>query len=171
MTTGRNASEAYNAGAQYGQGEVNFRQETILEEAGRIVDGPRRDTYGHPFDDHTAVGLAWTGILSKHLGIPITILPAHVVSMMMVAVKVVREVGVHDRDNLVDIAGYGYCADIEYNEGERRGLLGVLDATSAFVPENNQFVVCEVNGCTFAVETGEGRTMALHQHHTHGDDT
>ncbi|TAL05244.1 MAG: hypothetical protein EPO00_13320 [Chloroflexota bacterium] len=96
------------------------RDETILEEAQRIVNGPRRETYQHPYDDHTAVGLAWAGILSKHLRMPVPPIPAHIVSMMMVSVKVMREAGVHQRDNLTDIAGYAYCADIEHEEGERR---------------------------------------------------
>lgn len=100
--------------------EGSFREETVLEEAQRIVNGPRRETYQHPYDDHSALGRVWAGILSKHLKVEIVDLPAHVVSMMMVGVKVIREVGVHHRDNLVDIGGYAYCADIEHEEGERR---------------------------------------------------
>lgn len=97
-------------------------EETILEEAQRIVNGPRRETYQHPYDDHTALGRVWAGILSKHLRQDVPDLPAHVVSMMMVGVKVIREVGIHGRDNLVDVAGYAYCADIEYEEGVKRSV-------------------------------------------------
>lgn len=95
--------------------EGMFKEETVLEEAQRVVSGPRQEAYGSPYDDHTRVGRMWGAIL----GVPD--IPAHIVSMMMVAVKVSREVNEHGRDNLVDIAGYSLCADIEYAEGVRHG--------------------------------------------------
>lgn len=42
-------------------------------------------------------------------------------------------------------------------------------ATTETTPDD-AFVVCGIDGCDFAVERGEGRTMALHQSEDHGDD-
>lgn len=94
---------------------------TILDEAKAAVTGPRMASYGHPKVDHDALGRTWAAILSKHLRAQVPDLPAHVVSMMMVACKVIREVGVHSHDNLVDIAGYAYCASLEVGEASDPG--------------------------------------------------
>lgn len=73
--------------------------ETILEEAQRLVYGPRCDDYGHPADDYAKVALIWTAIL----GVPVT---AKQAALCMVGVKLAREVHRPKRDNLTDGAGY-----------------------------------------------------------------
>lgn len=79
------------------------RQETILEEAQRLVYGARNDDYGHPADDYAKVAMIWTAIL----GVEVT---AKQAALCMVGVKIAREVHRPKRDNLVDLAGYAAVA-------------------------------------------------------------
>ena len=88
--------------------------ETILEEAQRLVFGPRQAAYGHPLDDLTRTGRIWGAIL----GIPDV--PAETVALCMVGVKVSREVNAHARDNLVDVAGYVQVVIVALAERARR---------------------------------------------------
>lgn len=80
--------------------------ETILEEAGRLVHGDRGEDYGHPLDDFTKVGKIWGAIL----GIPAV--PAELVALCLVGLKLSRQSNKPRRDNLVDIAGYAETADM-----------------------------------------------------------
>jgi hypothetical protein len=73
--------------------------ETILEEAQRLVHGNRGDDYGHPFDDFSKTALIWQAIF----GIPVS---PEQVALAMVGVKISREVNKPKRDNCVDGAGY-----------------------------------------------------------------
>jgi len=81
-------------------------QETILDEAQRLVYGKRGRDYGHPKDDWTRVGRMWGAML----GIPD--IPPAKAALMMTAVKISRECNRHKRDSLVDIAGYAQVVDI-----------------------------------------------------------
>jgi hypothetical protein len=87
--------------------------ETILEEAQRLVHGNRGADYGHPIDDYTRTGRMWGAIL----GIPD--IDPRVCCLMMAAMKVSREVNKHKRDNLTDLSGYAECASMV---AERQGL-------------------------------------------------
>ena len=80
--------------------------ETAVEEAYRLVHGPRQASYGHPFDDFTRTGRMWGAIL----GID-DIHPAQV-GLCMAAVKISREVNAPKRDNLTDLAGYAETVDL-----------------------------------------------------------
>lgn len=93
-------------------------EETILEEAARLVIGNRRDSYGHPKDDFDRTGRMWGAILSewalKTQGKePI---PAELVALCMIALKVSREVHTQKRDNLVDVCGYAYTCQLVYEK-------------------------------------------------------
>lgn len=79
--------------------------ESILEEAQRLIHGPRQSAYGHPYDDFTRTGRMWGAIL----GIP-DVAPEKV-ALCMAAVKLSREAHQHKRDNIVD--GSGYLGTIE----------------------------------------------------------
>lgn len=81
-------------------------EETILEEAQRLVHGDRGKDYGHPIDDYTRTGRMWGAIL----GIPD--IDPRIACLMMAAVKISRECNVPKRDNRVDLAGYAECADL-----------------------------------------------------------
>lgn len=78
--------------------------ETILQEAQRLVHGDRGDAYGPPIIDYTRTGRMWGAIL----GIPD--IDPRLCCLMMAALKISREVNQHKRDNLADLAGYAECA-------------------------------------------------------------
>lgn len=80
--------------------------ESILEEARRLVHGDRGESYGHPVDDFSRTGRIWGAIL----GIPDV--TAEQVALCMAAVKISREVNQPKRDNRVDIAGYAETLDM-----------------------------------------------------------
>lgn len=86
--------------------------ETILQEAQRLVHGNRGSDYGHPIDDYTRTGRMWGAILG------IGDIDPRIACLMMAAMKVSREVNKHKRDNLTDLAGYAECASMV---AERQG--------------------------------------------------
>jgi len=89
---------------------MHTENETILQEAQRLVYGDREAAYSHPYTDFTRIASVWSGYLDGH---PIT--PSDV-AQMMVLLKVCRARVdiVHGRppkrDSLVDTAGYAECA-------------------------------------------------------------
>jgi|ERR1700723_2867586 len=94
------------------------KKETILEEAARIVNGPRRQEYGHPKENFNDVAQMWTIVLrEKLLGRnklsnelePIT--PDDVI-LMMLCLKICRGKQDYKRDTAVDIAGYAQCWEL-----------------------------------------------------------
>lgn len=85
-------------------------KETVLEEAQRIVYGPREDSYGHPMKDFSKTAKIWTGILMPKLIEGEEVTPEDV-ALCMVGVKMSREVNKHSRDNIVD--GCGYLATLD----------------------------------------------------------
>ena len=88
--------------------------ESILQEAQRLVDGPRQEAYDHPLDAFSAVGRVWGAILDR------PDIPAETVALMMAGMKLVREARHAKRDNRIDAAGYLYCEDLCIDELERR---------------------------------------------------
>ena len=80
-------------------------EETITEEAQRLVGGDRQADYGHPIEDFTRTGRMWAAIL----GLPEV--SAEQVALCMVGVKISREVNRPKRDNRVDGVGYLLCLD------------------------------------------------------------
>ncbi len=85
---------------------------TILEEARQAADGPRRDLYGHPADNHGCTADLWRAYLRRRYGVTLAFLDAHDVAMLNALQKVSREANVRSRDNLVDLAGYAYNAEL-----------------------------------------------------------
>lgn len=88
--------------------------ETVLEEAQRLVYGPRQESYGHPLDDFSRTGRIWGAILG------IADVPAEKVALCMIGLKISREVNLHGRDNVVDGSGYWGTLDLVLAERERR---------------------------------------------------
>lgn len=86
--------------------------ETVLEEADRIVAGDRRDDYGHPYHDFTRTGRMWGALLDDWRSSDVEGVPAQLVGLCMVALKMSREVNRPKRDNRVDGAGYLKCVDL-----------------------------------------------------------
>ena len=83
--------------------------ESVVDEAVRLVNGPRQETYSHPFDDFSRTAKIWSGIL----GIDVT--PAQV-ALCMVGVKISRECHLPKRDNLVDAHGYLLTLEMVYEK-------------------------------------------------------
>ena len=90
-----------------------LNQESILEEAKRIVHGDRGENYGYPFEDFSRTAKIWSAILG------INIEPEQV-ALCMIGVKISREVNRPKRDNIVDGAGYFETLDMVKNERFRR---------------------------------------------------
>lgn len=83
---------------------------TILEEAQDLVYGPREKQYSPPQRDYAKTAMIWTGLLLEKLR-PGEVITAREAVLMMVGMKLSREVFRHHRDNLVDGAGYLACAE------------------------------------------------------------
>ncbi|AUX82081.1 hypothetical protein SEA_CIAO_53 [Mycobacterium phage Ciao] len=96
--------------------------ESILEEAQRLIHGPRNKNYGHPRENFADI----SALFSAYLGRPITDLD---VANLMILVKVARVKGTgYHRDSYTDIAGYAGCAERIYEEPvEEDGQLALFD--------------------------------------------
>lgn len=88
-------------------------EESILEEAKRIVHGERGENYGHPFEDFSRTAQIWSAVLD------IDVTPEQV-ALCMVGVKISREVNRPKRDNIVDGAGYFETLEMVKQERHRR---------------------------------------------------
>lgn len=95
------------------------QENSILTEAQSLVYGKRNQDYGHPLDDFDRTAAMFTALLDDLLkpGVEIT---ADRACLMMIAVKLSRQVNHKKRDNLTDIAGYAECTNRIINEEKRR---------------------------------------------------
>jgi len=89
------------------------RNETVLEEAQRLITGERNHTYDHPLDNFERIAAIWSVVL----GIKVT---PEQVGLCMVGVKLAREAYMPKRDNLVDGAGYFGTVQMVRDERIRR---------------------------------------------------
>ena len=89
--------------------------ESIFEEAQRLVNGDRQWTYDHPLDNCKRIGEIWATILE--LDKPIE--PERV-ALMMIGLKIARQIHRSTRDNLVDMMGYTACIDMIEKERDQR---------------------------------------------------
>lgn len=90
--------------------------ESILTEALRVTGTTRQENYGHPLANHVRIADLWNGFLRAkvtgadgELVINPTVLEPADVAMMMILLKVARELHTPKRDNLTDGAGYFRC--------------------------------------------------------------
>ena len=110
--------------------------ETILEEAARIVSGERQQDYGDQLESFERIAKAWSAVL------PCDVTAEHV-ALCMVGLKIVRESHAHKRDNVVDIVGYGVCIDNIVNARAERGVddnfkkYGEVVVEPSMVPKKN----------------------------------
>jgi Domain of unknown function (DUF6378) len=72
---------------------------SALDEAKQIVYNDRQAMYGDPLPSARRTAMMWSAVL----GIEVT--PQQVI-MCMIMMKVSREIGGHNHDHIVDIAGY-----------------------------------------------------------------
>lgn len=77
--------------------------EDHMMEANGLVNGDRMATYGSPKPAYDAQAQVWSGLLAHKLTEPLT---AADVVLLLAAMKLVREVRRHKRDNIVDLHGY-----------------------------------------------------------------
>jgi hypothetical protein len=77
--------------------------EDLLVEANGLVNGDRQVAYGSPRPAYVAQAKVWSGMLSHKLTEDLT--PEDVV-LLLGAMKMVREVRKHKRDNMTDLVGY-----------------------------------------------------------------
>lgn len=88
--------------------------ETILQEATRIVDGPRRADYGHPRDNHLCTARMWSAYLERRFRLEPGALALNQrdVCQLNVLQKVSRDANAPKRDNLVDQCGWSRNAEM-----------------------------------------------------------
>lgn len=84
--------------------------ETIAEEAQRIVYGDREKAYDDPNQNFRRLSFMWQGVLDKKLA-PGATITARDVALMMVCLKISRETFMPNRENRVDGIGYWLCED------------------------------------------------------------
>lgn len=89
------------------------------EEAAFLVHGDRQADYGHPYDNYKRLSLVWTGLLDDRLKTHEVITPEDC-TMMLAAMKLVRQMNHPKRDNIVDTHGYLMVHDMIGEERVRR---------------------------------------------------
>ena len=67
-----------------------------------LVNGPRGEAYGHPYDDYARTARLFFDMTGKHLTVTEAV-------KFMICVKLSREANKHGRDNLIDVVGYVEC--------------------------------------------------------------
>lgn len=90
-----------------------YKQPSILDEAARIVNGDRQQSYGHPRDNHGCTAELWTAYFRRCglLRDDVTITPRQV-CIANILQKASRDAEAPKRDNLTDIAGYAANAEL-----------------------------------------------------------
>ncbi len=79
--------------------------ETVLDEAARIIHGPRQADYGDPSENQANTAKMWSVILGTEVS-------ARDVLKCMIAVKLCRDGQKEKRDNMVDICGWAALSDL-----------------------------------------------------------
>jgi len=97
--------------------KVNNENESILYEALKITN-ERVSTYGDPIDNLSTIASLWNQYIKSKSKTKLKyendlcIITSKDVSMMMILLKVARELNSANKDNLIDIAGYCRLASI-----------------------------------------------------------
>lgn len=89
-------------------------EESVLQEAQRIIHGPRQQDYGGPLESFERIAALW----SAYLGVP---LEAEDAANLLILLKVARAKQGFHRDSYVDVAGYAGCAELIQEERRIRG--------------------------------------------------
>ena len=88
--------------------EEGKRKETksILEEAIEIVNGSRKTDYGDPVESFKRIAQMANLMSNSNDFTPVKC------CIVLMATKLTRESNAHKRDNIVDLAGYGYIVQV-----------------------------------------------------------
>lgn len=97
--------------------DISERGKSILQEAHELTHGPRRADYGHPLDDYTRTAGMISSLLKHKLKEP---LAPHEAAMIMICVKMSRQINAPKRDNMLDAAGYAWVVQECHDEATRR---------------------------------------------------
>jgi hypothetical protein len=95
--------------------------ENVLEEADRLTAGAKHEEYGHPLDDFERTARIATAVLDGFLRPGMEVQPWHI-PLLMIGVKISRQVNMPKRKNFTHIAGYARTGELVAEEMERRGL-------------------------------------------------
>jgi hypothetical protein len=91
-----------------------MNDESVLQEAERIINGERRESYGGALESFDRIAKLWEPILGGGV-------TAEQVALCMIQLKVARYLVGQQRDSIVDIAGYAGCLEkIEKERGVSR---------------------------------------------------
>lgn len=96
-------------------------EENVLEQAQRVVGGDRGDAYGHPYHDFARTAKIATAVLDGFLKDGAEVQPWHI-PLLMIGVKISRQVNAAKRDNFVDIAGYARTGEMVSEMMEEQGI-------------------------------------------------
>lgn len=83
----------------------NMKEEfTILQQAQNLIYGDRQASYGSVTENFSKIAAGWSQILNAGVS-------PEQVGLMMIWLKVCREVNKGSEDGIIDIAGYAGCID------------------------------------------------------------
>lgn len=74
----------------------------MLQEAERLINGPRRSDYGDVRESFQVIADLWSPVMG-------TAVSAEQVALCMIQLKIARAMNGWQRDSIVDIAGYAGC--------------------------------------------------------------
>ena len=77
----------------------------ILKKSENIVNGERRESYGHPSENHGCTASFWSAYLSRKLRMSVQ-LDVRDVCQMNILQKISRDANMKGEDNVVDTIGY-----------------------------------------------------------------
>jgi hypothetical protein len=94
------------------------RQVSFADAAKKLVYGDRNKAYGSPRKDYTRTSAVWSGLLVHKLK-PGEVITCEDALVMMVALKLCREMNMHKDDNVIDAHGYLECLEWVISEHQK----------------------------------------------------
>lgn len=91
---------------------------SITQEAHSIVTGARNETYGNPADDFSCAADILRALVKRRYDIDVPFDADFIPLVMICAIKGTRQAFHHQRDNLVDMAGYAQVIDMIRTDSE-----------------------------------------------------
>ena len=92
-------------GSSTNQGRNQKKQESVLQEAERIINGERRTDYGGAEESFDQIAQLWSIVLAHEV-------TSEEVALCMMMLKVSRYLHGHNRDSVVDLCGYAGLLEV-----------------------------------------------------------